>query len=107
MTILDMPNYIWITLLIMVVLTLFCTLVLNKWFFTAIIMFIVLGALAFILPNFKPIRYEPLLGYAAFVAILSLILSFILWFITRDWRKKRQMKKYEKERARFEQQHRS
>lgn len=103
MAILDMPNYIWITLLIMVVLTLFCTLVLNKWFFTAIIMFIVLGALAFILPNFKPIRYEPLLGYAAFVAILS----FILWFITRDWRKKRQMKKYEKERARFEQQHRS
>lgn len=98
MAILDMPNYIWITLLIMVVLTLFCTLVLNKWFFTAIIMFIVLGALAFILPNFKPIRYEPLLGYAAFVAILSLILSFILWFITRDWRKKRQMKKYEKER---------
>lgn len=30
MAILDMPNYIWITLLIMVVLTLFCTLVLNK-----------------------------------------------------------------------------
>lgn len=96
MAILDMPNYIWITLLIMVVLTLFCTLVLNKWFFTAIIMFIVLGALAFILPNFKPIRYEPLLGYAAFVAILSLILSFILWFITRDWRKKRQMKSMRK-----------
>ncbi|MBZ8175913.1 hypothetical protein [Staphylococcus delphini] len=106
MAILDMPNYIWITLLIMVVLTLFCTLVLNKWFITAIIMFIVLGALAFILPNFKPIRYEPLLGYAAFVAILSLILSLILWFMTRDWRKKRQLKKYEKERARFEQQHR-
>lgn len=73
---------------------------------TAIIMFIVLGALAFILPNFKPIRYEPLLGYAAFVAILSLILSFILWFITRDWRKTTN-EKYEKERARFEQQHRS
>lgn len=89
----------------MVVLTLFCTLVLNKWFFAAITMFVVLGVLAFIIPNFYDITYEPLLGYAAFVAILSLIISVLLWYFTRNWRKQRQLKKYEKERARFEKNH--
>lgn len=105
MTILEMPNFLWVTLLIMVVLTLFCTLVLNKWFFAAITMFVVLGVLAFIIPNFYDITYEPLLGYAAFVAILSLIISALLWYFTRNWRKQRQLKKYEKERARFERKH--
>ncbi|ARJ51816.1 hypothetical protein [Staphylococcus lutrae] len=105
MAILEMPTYLWTTLLIMVVLTLFCTLVLNKWFLTALIMFVMLGVSAFILPNFYPIRYEPLLGYAAFVAILSLMLSLILWFTTRNWRKKRQLKRLEKERRRYEKYH--
>ncbi|WP_281183076.1 hypothetical protein [Staphylococcus schleiferi] len=105
MTILEMPNYLWVTLLIMVVLTLFCTLVLNKWFSTAITMFVVLGVLAFIIPNSYDITYEPLLGYAAFVAILSLIISALLWYFTRNWRKQRQLRKFEKERARFEKNH--
>ncbi|QLK86210.1 hypothetical protein [Staphylococcus sp. 17KM0847] len=105
MSILEMPNYLWITLAIMVILTLFCTLVLNKWFVSAIIMFVSLGILAFILPNFYVITYEPLLGYAAFVAILSLIISLILWYLTRDMRKRRQQKKYEKELQRFQQNH--
>ncbi|KIX89762.1 membrane protein [Staphylococcus microti] len=102
MAILEMPNYLWISLVVMLVLTLFCTLVLNKWFVSAIIMFVGLGILSFILPNFYSITYEPLLGYAAFVAILSLIISLILWFLTRDMRKRHQQKKYEKELARLE-----
>ena len=32
MTIFDMPNYLWITILAMILLTVFCTLVLHKWF---------------------------------------------------------------------------
>lgn len=103
MSILDMPNYLWISIAIMIVLTVFCTLVLNKWFFTAILSFIILGSLAFVLPNFYDITYEPLLGFAAFVAVLSLIISLILWYLTRSWRKQRQKKKYEKELSRVEQ----
>lgn len=103
MSILDMPNYLWISIAIMIVLTVFCTLVLNKWFFTAILSFIILGSLAFVLPNFYNITYEPLLGFAAFVAVLSLIISLILWYLTRSWRKQRQKKKYEKELSRVEQ----
>lgn len=103
MSILDMPTYLWISIAIMIVLTVFCTLVLNKWFFTAILSFIILGSLAFVLPNFYDITYEPLLGFAAFVAVLSLIISLILWYLTRSWRKQRQKKKYEKELSRVEQ----
>ncbi|WP_194745795.1 hypothetical protein [Staphylococcus chromogenes] len=103
MSILDMPNYLWISIAIMIVLTVFCTLILNKWFFTAILSFIILGSLAFVLPNFYDITYEPLLGFAAFVALLSLIISLILWYLTRSWRKQRQKKKYEKELSRVEQ----
>ena len=102
MSILDMPNYLWISMVIMIGLTIFCTLVLNKWFFTAILSFIILGSLAFVLPNFYDITYEPLLGFAAFVAVLSLIISLILWYFTRNWRKHRQQKKYEKELLRVE-----
>ncbi|MDQ7194019.1 hypothetical protein RCF68_10750 [Staphylococcus felis] len=105
MSILDFPNYLWISILAMLVLTLFCCLILNKWFFPAIVSFIVLGMLAFLMPNFYDITYEPLLGYAAFVAILSLMISALLWFFTRNWRKKRQLKKHQKERAEFEKRH--
>ena len=47
MTIFDMPNYLWITILAMMVLTVFCTLVLKKWFSAAVITFVVLAVLAF------------------------------------------------------------
>jgi len=38
-----------------------------------------------------------LLGYAAFLAIMSLILSFLLWYSTRNWRRERKKKQLEKE----------
>ncbi|GBY49220.1 hypothetical protein M6K066_0995 [Staphylococcus aureus] len=47
MTLFDMPNYLWITTLIMILLTIFCCLVLNKWFVSAVITFVILGVLAF------------------------------------------------------------
>ncbi|MBI5975436.1 hypothetical protein [Staphylococcus canis] len=98
MSILDLPHYLIYSIIIMILFTVFSSLLLNKWFSTAILSFIILGILAFILPNFYNITYEPLLGYAAFVAILSLILSGLLWFFTRNWRKKRRLKKLEKNR---------
>ena len=83
MTIFDMPNYLWITILAMMVLTVFCTLVLKKWFSAAVITFVVLAVLAFFIPNFYNITFQPLLGYAAFLAIISLMISFLLWYFTR------------------------
>ena len=89
MTIFDMPNYLWITILGMILLTVFYTLVLNKWFQSAIITFVVLAVLAFFIPNFQSISYQPLLGYAGFLGIMSLIISFLIWYFSRNWRKNR------------------
>ncbi|WP_373316334.1 hypothetical protein [Staphylococcus marylandisciuri] len=97
MTIFDMPNYMTYTLLGMVVLTLIYNLALNKWIMPAVITFVILGVVAFLIPNFQHISYEPLLGYAAFLGVLSLIISFLTWFSTRKWRKKRREKKRRKE----------
>ena len=97
MTIFDVPNYLWITILGMILLTVFYTLVLNKWFQSAIITFVVLAVLAFFIPNFQNISYQPLLGYAGFLGIMSLIISFLIWYFSRNWRKNRRKIKLEKE----------
>ena len=84
MTIFDMPNYLWITILAMMVLTVFCTLVLKKWFSAAVITFVVLAVLAFFIPNFYNITFQPLLGYAAFLAIISLMIVSFYGILQED-----------------------
>ena len=96
MSILDMPNYLWITLVAVLLLTAFFNLILGRWFIMAILSFVVLGVLAFFIPNFQDITYEPLLGYAAFVGVLSLIESILIWYFTKDWRRKRREKQLER-----------
>ena len=81
----------------------FCTLVLHRWFIAAVISFVVLGVLAFFIPNFQDITFQPLLGYAAFMAIMSLIISFLLWYFTRNWRRERKKRQLEKDMRRYEQ----
>ena len=102
MTIFDMPNYLWITIVAMIILTVFCALVLKKWFVSAVITFVALAVLAFFIPNFYDISFQPLLGYAAFLAIISLIISFFFFFFTRNWRRERKKKQLEKEIRKYE-----
>ncbi|MBI5972443.1 hypothetical protein [Staphylococcus caledonicus] len=102
MTIFDMPNYLWVTIIAMIILTVFCSLVLKKWFAAAVITFVVLAVLAFFIPNFYDISFQPLLGYAAFLAIISLIISFLLWYFTKNWRRERKKKQLEKEIQKYE-----
>ncbi|MCH4383372.1 hypothetical protein MKR27_11085 [Staphylococcus haemolyticus] len=102
MTIFDLPNYLWITIVAMIILTVFCALVLKKWFVSAVITFVALAVLAFFIPNFYDISFQPLLGYAAFLAIISLIISFLLWYFTRNWRRERKKKQLEKEIRKYE-----
>ena len=59
------------------------------------------SCLSIFIPNFYDISFQPLLGYAAFLAIISLIISFLLWYFTRNWRRERkkttrkEIRKYE------------
>ncbi|AYU55198.1 hypothetical protein [Staphylococcus debuckii] len=96
MTIFDMPNYLWISVIAVLVVTAFGGLALSKWVAPAIATFIILGVLAFFIPNFEKITYQPLLGYAAFMAIISLIESFLIWYFTRGWRRRRLEKRLAK-----------
>ncbi|WKU92763.1 hypothetical protein Q3408_01030 [Staphylococcus saprophyticus] len=96
MTIFDMPNYLWISVVAVILVTIFCNLALNKWFVPAVLTIVVLGIAAFLIPNFEDITYEPLLGFAAFMAVISLIISFLIWYFTRNWRRSRREKKRKK-----------
>ena len=102
MTIFFIFYYLWITIVAMIILTVFCALVLKKWFVSAVITFVALAVLAFFIPNFYDISFQPLLGYAAFLAIISLIISFLLWYFTRNWRRERKKKQLEKEIRKYE-----
>ncbi|BCU52254.1 membrane protein implicated in regulation of membrane protease activity [Staphylococcus auricularis] len=103
MTLFDLPNYVMYTMIGVVLLTLFCNLALQRWFTAAIVTFVVLGVAAFIIPNFENIPFRTLLGYAAFMAIISLIISFLMWYFTRNWRRKRRDKKLAKQLRKREQ----
>lgn len=67
-----------------------------------VITFVVLAVLAFFIPNFYNITFQPLLGYAAFLAIISLMISFLLWYFTRGWRRERKEKQLEKEMKKYD-----
>ena len=105
MTIFDMPNFLWISVVIVLILTAFCGLALGKWVAPAIATFMILGVLAFFIPNFIKITYQPLLGYAAFMAIISLIESFLIWYFTRNWRRKRLEKRLAKQERKADERH--
>ncbi|PTI81107.1 MULTISPECIES: hypothetical protein [Mammaliicoccus] len=83
MNIFDFPNYLWISFVIVIIFSVLSSLILKKHVISAILTFIVLGIIAFILPNFYDITYEPLLGYAAFMAIISLIVCLFTWYLMR------------------------
>lgn len=96
MTLFDMPNYLWITTLIMILLTIFCCLVLNKWFVSAVITFVILGVLAFY-SKFSRYKISTIIRIRCILAIMSLLISFLLWYFTRNWRKERKARKLEKQ----------
>ncbi|WP_251516811.1 MULTISPECIES: hypothetical protein [Staphylococcus] len=96
MTLTDLPHYLWITVIAVILLTVFNTLVLHKWFATPIITFLILTIAAFFIPIFYDISYKPLFGYAMFMSIISIIISFLIWFFTRNWRRQREQKRIEK-----------
>nr|WP_263313335.1 hypothetical protein [Mammaliicoccus sp. Marseille-Q6498] len=83
MNIFDFPNYLWITFVVVVIFSILSSLILKKHIISAVLTFIVLGLIAFILPNFYDITYEPLLGFAAFMAIISLFTSLLTWYLVR------------------------
>ncbi|TDM31859.1 hypothetical protein ETI03_05955 [Macrococcoides canis] len=91
----EIPNFLLITIVGMLFISLLFGLILGRFVFAPLITFVLLAVAAFILPNFYDIKYQPLLGYAAFLSVLSLILSMIFWYMTRERRKLKRIKEKE------------
>ncbi|KAA1040387.1 hypothetical protein KFV11_05730 [Macrococcus equipercicus] len=99
----DIPNFLLITIIGMLLLSLVFGLFMNKFILAPVFTFIVLAICAFILPNFFDIKYPALLGYAVFLTVISLILSAIFWYVTKDSRdRKRRERRAAEERQAFE-----
>lgn len=88
----EIPNFLLITIVGMLVISLLFGLALGRFIFAPIITFVLLAIAAFMLPNFYDIEYQPLLGYAGFLAVISLLLSMMFWYMTKDHRKKKKLK---------------
>ncbi|TDL40889.1 hypothetical protein EVU91_00290 [Macrococcoides bohemicum] len=88
----EIPNFLLMTIVGMLVISLIFGLALGRFLFAPIVTFLLLAVAAFILPNFYDITYQPLLGYAGFLAVISLLLSILFWYMTKDYRKNRKLK---------------
>ena len=95
MTIFDMPNYLWINPSNDGI---NCLLYIGteKMVFSSSNYLRCFSSISFLYSNFYNITFQPLLGYAAFLAIISLMISFLLWYFTRGWRRERKEKQLEK-----------
>lgn len=92
----DVQFYIY-TLLAVIVLSILVGFLPKKYYIMPIITIVVMGALAFILPNFySNLEWQPLLGYAVFLAVLSLIISVSMWVAKRNRRKAKEVREAER-----------
>lgn len=99
----EIPNFLLITIVGMLLISLLFGLVLGRFIFAPVITFLLLACAAFILPNFYDIKYQTLLGYAGFLSIISLLISILFWFMTKDYRKNKKLKQKAKmERHKFD-----
>jgi len=85
----EIPNFLLISIIGMLLLSLVFGLFMNKFIIAPLLTFLILAVCAFILPNFFDIKYPALLGYAIFLTVISLILSAIFWYVTKDSRERK------------------
>lgn len=99
----QIPNFLLISIVGMLIITLIFGLFTNKFILAPVLTFILLGISAFILPNFYDLTYQPLLGYAVFLTVISLVLGVIFWYLTRERRRSQKLKREARvEREQFE-----
>lgn len=99
----QIPNFLLISIIGMLILSLIFGLFMNKFILAPVLTFLISAVCAFILPNFFDIKYPALLGYAVFLTVISLILSAIFWYVTKDSRdRKNRERRANNERQEFE-----
>lgn len=92
----DVQFYIY-TLLAVIVLSIIVGFLPKKYYIMPLVTLLVMTILAFVLPNFYPdLDWQPLLGYAVFLTLLSLAISVSMWITKRNRRKAKEVRNAEK-----------
>ncbi|GGB06207.1 hypothetical protein GCM10007190_12810 [Macrococcus hajekii] len=89
----EIPSFLLISIVGMLLLSIIFGLLTRHFILAPVLTFVFLGIAAFILPNFFDIKYQPLLGYATFLTVISLILSILFWYLMRDRRKQKKIRR--------------
>ena len=80
----DFQFYLY-SILAVIILSLAVAFFLKKYMIMPILTLTVMGIAAFVLPNFYDnLEWQPLLGYAAFLAVLSFVITMSIWVVNRN-----------------------
>ena len=81
-----------ISILLVIIVSILFVMSVKKYIIMPLIVFLIMGLTAFIVPNFiEETNWEPLMGYAVFLGILSLIVSILTWLYIRGRRRKKEV----------------
>lgn len=88
----DVQFYLY-TILAVIILSLAVGFLTKRYFIMPVVTFVAMGIASFVLPNFyNNLDWQPLLGYAAFLAVLSFAISMSVWAAKRNRRRAKEMR---------------
>ena len=91
----DFQFYLY-SILAVIILSLAVAFFLKKYMIMPILTLIVMGIAAFVLPNFYDnLEWQPLLGYAAFLAVLSFVIAMSVWVVNRNRKHSKELRQAE------------
>lgn len=91
----DFQFYLY-SILSVIILSLAVAFFLKKYMIMPILTLIVMGIAAFVLPNFYDnLEWQPLLGYAAFLAVLSFVITMSIWVVNRNRKHSKELRQAE------------
>ena len=91
----DYQLYLY-SILAVIILSLAVAFFLKKYMIMPILTLIVMGIAAFVLPNFYDnLEWQPLLGYAAFLAVLSFVITMSIWVVNRNRKHSKELRQAE------------
>lgn len=91
----DFQFYLY-SILAVIILSLAVAFFLKKYMIMPILTLIVMGVAAFVLPNFYDnLEWQPLLGYAAFLAVLSFVIAMSVWVVNRNRKHNKELRQAE------------
>ena len=88
----DVQFYIY-TILAVIILSMAVGFFTKRYFIMPVLTLVLMGIAAFVLPNFYDnLEWQPLAGYAAFLAVLSFVFSMSMWVVKRNRRRAKELR---------------